>query len=72
MFQKLGKIAKPGNFGRGAMPNLRNLSQLTSKLPPGMVQQMGGVGGIQNLVRSLNMAEKGGDASAFLPNLPFS
>eukprot|EP01106_Pelomyxa_sp_JSP_P017503 TRINITY_DN71_c0_g1_i1.p1 TRINITY_DN71_c0_g1~~TRINITY_DN71_c0_g1_i1.p1 ORF type:complete len:490 (-),score=159.40 TRINITY_DN71_c0_g1_i1:31-1500(-) len=58
MFQKLGPLAKPGGLGRGGLPNMRNISQLGAKLPPKLLQQMGGIGGLQSLVRSLNMAEQ--------------
>ncbi|KAH3767142.1 signal recognition particle 54 kDa subunit [Pelomyxa schiedti] len=60
MFTKLSALAKPGSLGRGNIPNMRNIAQLGNKLPPKMLQQMGGIGGLQSLVRQLSNAENGG------------
>merc|ERR1711879_284525 len=50
-FQKMmGGVAKMG-IGKGGNINKRQLSNMANMMPPGMMQQMGGMGGIQNLMK---------------------
>merc|ERR1712137_926934 len=50
-FQKMmGGVAKMG-IGKGGNINKRQLSNMANMMPPGMMQQMGGVSGMQNLMR---------------------
>jgi len=50
-FQKMmGGVAKMG-IGKGGQINKRQLSNMANMMPPGLMQQMGGMGGIQNLMK---------------------
>ena len=56
LMKALGAMGGPGG-GKGGMPNPAALAQMQAQmgrmLPPGMLQQMGGAGALQGLMKSL-------------------
>lgn len=61
MMEKLANIKAPTN--RSGLMDPRSMQQLTNALPPGLMQQMGGMNGIKNLMRNFS----GKDLASFLP-----
>ena len=51
-FEKMMKGMKGMKMGKNGQINGRNLQQLSSMLPPQAMAQMGGSGGLQNLLKS--------------------
>ena len=48
MFENLGKL-RP-TTGKTGMPDMRSLQQMTSALPPGILNQMGGTAGLRQMM----------------------
>lgn len=42
---------------RGGLPNMNNLKQLSGMLPQGMLNQIGGASGLQDLMKQFSMAD---------------
>lgn len=61
MMEKLATIKAPNN--RSGIMDPKSLQQLSNALPPGLMQQMGGMNGIKNLMK--NFSAK--DLAGFLP-----
>lgn len=59
-FEKVMKKMKGLKLGKGGELRGRNLSQMANLIPPGMMKQMGGMGAIQNMMRSLGNMGGGG------------
>eukprot|EP00005_Dracoamoeba_jomungandri_P003652 CAMPEP_0174252032 /NCGR_PEP_ID=MMETSP0439-20130205/1674_1 /TAXON_ID=0 /ORGANISM="Stereomyxa ramosa, Strain Chinc5" /LENGTH=476 /DNA_ID=CAMNT_0015332509 /DNA_START=129 /DNA_END=1559 /DNA_ORIENTATION=+ len=53
-FEKVMKKMKGLKLGKGGELRGRNASQVANLIPPHMVKQMGGMGAIQNMMRSLS------------------
>ncbi|KAJ1962917.1 Signal recognition particle [Dispira parvispora] len=64
-------LSKMGGMGSGRMPNMnpsqmaQMQQQMSRMLPPGMMQQMGGMGGLQNMVQQF----MGGGGGGGMPNM---
>jgi len=52
-FEKVMKKVKGLKLGKGGELKGRNLAQMSNLIPPHMMKQMGGMGAIQNMMRSL-------------------
>jgi signal recognition particle subunit SRP54 len=52
-FEKVMKKVKGLKLGKGGELKGRNLSQMSNLIPPHLMKQMGGMGAIQNMMRSL-------------------
>lgn len=68
-----GAASNPRAGARGAPNNMARLNQqLSSMVPPGMLQQMGGMGGLQDMMRQMQqgMSGMGGDDLFGSPSSP--
>ena len=52
MFENLGKL-RP-TTGKNGMPDMRTLQKMSSMLPPGVLNQMGGMGGIRQMMQQMS------------------
>ncbi|EGG23008.1 signal recognition particle 54 kDa subunit [Cavenderia fasciculata] len=78
MFKKGGGLSNLANMAGGGkggqMPNPKNLQQLAGMVPPQMMKQMGGMGGIQSMLgqlKNMNMKGMGDMMKNFGGNNPF-
>ena len=55
-----------GKGGMSALTQRQNINQMTKMLPPGLLNQMGGAGALQNLMRQM---ESGGGFPGGFPGL---
>lgn len=70
LFRALGAAATGGPSSRGQQARLNQ--QLSSMLPPGMLNQMGGLGGMQDMMRQLQQQGFGGLSGSEEPSSPKS
>eukprot|EP01087_Luapelamoeba_hula_P004747 TRINITY_DN1469_c0_g1_i1.p1 TRINITY_DN1469_c0_g1~~TRINITY_DN1469_c0_g1_i1.p1 ORF type:complete len:496 (+),score=123.31 TRINITY_DN1469_c0_g1_i1:217-1704(+) len=59
-FEKVMKKMKGMKLGKGGELRGRNLQQMSSLIPPNVMKQMGGMGAIQNMIKSLGNMGGGG------------
>ena len=52
------KVPKKGGYGQTQALN-QNLNQMASAIPPAMLKQMGGVGALQSMLKSLEGKDMG-------------
>jgi len=67
MWGKMGKLKMPGKGGASAINQRNNLQQMTKMLPPQLLNQMGGVGALQQLMKQM---ESGGLPGGFPKGFP--
>lgn len=70
LFKALGAAAASGSSARGQQTRLNQ--QLSSMLPPGMLNQMGGLGGMQDMMRQLQQQGLRGPPGSEEPSSPKS
>nr|WCZ58702.1 signal recognition particle 54 kDa protein [Seculamonas ecuadoriensis] len=62
---KMKNMKMPGGSGaKGAAMNRASLQQMSSMLPPGMMQQMGGASGLQSMMKNMMSSLGGGGLGA--------
>ena len=57
MWGKMGKLKLQGKGGLGSHSNRQNLQQMSKVIPPQLLNQMGGMGALQQMMKQF---EKGG------------